>query len=444
MKLKTYKQAVEFLNSHILSTRDVVFPGELGLKRTKYLLLLLDNPQNSMKVVHIAGTSGKGSTAYLLSLLLKKSGKKTGLHISPYILDLRERMQINNTFIPQKKLTEYLSQIIPAIKKCTESRFGAPTYFEILTALTFYVFKNEQVEYAVVETGLGGTYDATNAVTVKNKFVVLTRIGKDHTKILGNTLQKIASQKAGIIHYKNSVITLRQSDRINDVFKKSALKKKANIVFFDPKIYVKNIELQKTGFCFLFLQNTNEWVRVALLLNGLYQIENSSMALFSFFQLAKRDGIVIQKNILKVFESAYFPGRFEKVLKKGKEYILDAAHNPQKMRSFLASLKIAYPKKKFHFVVAFKKGKDIFQMLDLITPFAKTLTVTSFFNDTQDLVHLSADTKMIEGYLRKKQFKNFCVSPSLRHALKNNNQTAKNPIVITGSIYLLGEWYGLN
>lgn len=193
MSINNFKQAEEFLASHIPKTTSTIFPGEVGLNRAKDFLHLLGDPQEKLKIIHVAGTSGKGSTCYLISSLLESQGFKVGLHQSPHLTDVTERFQINNQNISKEDFVDYLNKIIPAIEKIKHI-----TYFEILVGLAFYIFNDKKVDYAVMETGLGGWYDGTNVVSRPDKLSVITKIGLDHTAILGETIEKIALQKAMI------------------------------------------------------------------------------------------------------------------------------------------------------------------------------------------------------------------------------------------------------
>ncbi len=199
---KNYSQILSYLYGFIPDRYSLKFSGQAGIERTKYLLQLLDNPQEKIKVIHIAGTSGKGSTAYLISKLLQHHGFKVGLQVSPHLIDIRERFQINNQLIPEELFVRTFQEIKPTIEKAKNSHWGKLTFFEILVSFAFYFFWKNKVDYAVMETGLGGLYDGTNVVENKNKLVVLTKIGLDHQWILGSTYEKIASQKAGIIKKK--------------------------------------------------------------------------------------------------------------------------------------------------------------------------------------------------------------------------------------------------
>ncbi|HEX7542763.1 MAG TPA: bifunctional folylpolyglutamate synthase/dihydrofolate synthase, partial [Patescibacteria group bacterium] len=168
-KIKNFHQAEKYLNLHIPKGFEQTFSGELGLKRAKYFLHLLGDPQEKLKIIHVAGTSGKGSTCYLISSLLAGQGFKVGLHQSPHLTDVAERFQINNQIISKEEFIFYLNKIIPTINIVGKTFHGLPTYFEILVGLAYLIFYEKKVDYAVMETGLGGWYDGTNIVSRSDK-----------------------------------------------------------------------------------------------------------------------------------------------------------------------------------------------------------------------------------------------------------------------------------
>src|SRR3989338_6614462 len=207
MLIRTFKQAEQFLALHIPNNFQQRFPGGLGLKRAKYFLHLLGRPQEKLKIIHVAGTSGKGSTCYLISSLLASQGFKVGLHQSPHLTDVTERFQINNQIISKEELVNYLNKIIPMVNLVGKTFHGSLTYFEILIGLAYLIFYEKKIDYAVMETGLGGWFDATNVVERSDKLAILTKIGLDHINILGKTIEEIALQKAMIINEKSQAIS---------------------------------------------------------------------------------------------------------------------------------------------------------------------------------------------------------------------------------------------
>lgn len=416
MKLSDFESALEYLYSYIPKNQTQTYPGDLGLDRTKKFLKLLDNPQDKIKVIHLAGTSGKGSTAYLISLLLTNMGFKTGLALSPHLVDIRERVQINNALISKEQFVNYLNELVPAIEQVK------PTYFEILTVLAFYIFFKEKVDYAVIETGLGGLYDATNTVNSPDKVAVLTKIGLDHTAILGDTLEKIAIQKAGIVHPGNMVISVEQEPEAQEVIQKF------NPIWVSKGQDFNDVQVTEEVTTFTFHSDP-----VTLGMLGEHQAENASLALTVVELVTK------SKPDYGVLKKANFPGRLEIKHLNGKKVIIDGAHNPQKMSSFLSSVKQIFPGKKFNFLVAFKTGKDYVEMLKLIKPLANKIFVTNFFITNQDLIHLSQPLEDVKETLEELNMEYELIEDN-KQALEKALAEKEN-LIITGSLYLLAEVY---
>lgn len=442
MKIKSLKEAERYFLSYLPTSPKYTFTGALGLKRTKYLLKLLGNPQNKIKTIHIAGTSGKGSTAYFISSLLHAHGFRVGLHLSPHLLDIRERMEVNNAFLFEDVFVKYTNEIIPFVEKMKNSQFGTPTYFEVLTALAFYTFYRERVDYAVIETGLGGLYDATNAIGARRKAEVLTRIGLDHTKILGNTISKIAFQKAGIIRPHTIVVSAQQLPAAQRVINSVAKKNDSSVFYVKRDKNIKNIvtSADQTRFDFSFDTIALAGIRLGAI--GEYQAENAGVALATLAALSKRDNFSLDENKIKTaLRAAHFAGRFDVKKIKGKTVILDGAHNPQKMSSFIKSLKKVYPGKKFHFLISFKKGKDYPDILKHITPVATKITITDFYVANQDLTHISEEPHVIQKHLQKLGYKNIEITKNPKLAFQK--VLAQNDDVITGSLYFLSVIYPL-
>ena len=428
MIIKTFKQAESFLASHIPKTTSTIFPGEVGLNRAKDFLHLLGDPQEKLKIIHVAGTSGKGSTCYLISSLLASQGFKVGLHQSPHLTDVTERFQINNQNISKEDFVDYLNKIIPVIEKIKNI-----TYFEILVGLAFYIFNDKKVDYAVMETGLGGWYDGTNIVSRPDKLSVITKIGLDHTAILGETIEKIALQKAMIINEKSQAISIYQEPKVEKVIRGVANIKEANIVFVNRLNQLNR------------LNRLNRLNQLGLI--GEYQKENAGLALTAVYYLSLRDKFKInQKKIKNVFETAHFPGRFDVKKIKNKTVIFDGAHNPQKMEAFIKSLVKKYPGKKFNFLLAFKKGKDYKEMLKIIISLVGTskIILTNFLTENQDIINASEDPEKIKlDIIRYNRIQlETKIIPDLKKAwdaiLKEDGI-----IVVTGSLYLVGEIFRL-
>jgi dihydrofolate synthase/folylpolyglutamate synthase len=439
MSIKTFGDIESFLKHQIIP-HSGLFAGSFGLERAKCFLKILGNPQNKLKVIHIAGTSGKGSTATLTSQLLISQGFKTGLHLSPHIADIRERFQINNQLPDKKMVIGYFEQILPAIKRMEKSRFGSPTYFEIIVGLSFYIFFKEKVNYAIIETGLGGLYDGTNCVNNKNKIVILTKIGIDHAQILGKKIADIALQKASIIHPRNQIISIQQYLSAQKVIEKIAKKNNAPILWIKPKenFILRN---QSSSGIILDVKLGQSFKKIELSMQGIHQAENCTLAIAGLILCAKRDGFTIkEQNMRKALASASLIGRMQTIIVGKKTIILDGAHNPQKMASLIKSLKNIYPKQKLSFIVAFKKNKRYAPMLKKIMPVAKNIIVTDF-SSNQENSSRSVNTSIVANFLKVQKFLNYSIVKNSPKNILQAIRKCKNPIVITGSFYLIASVY---
>lgn len=440
--IKTFSQGISYLRRAVPNSKHR-FPGSLGLNRQLEILRLLGNPQNKIKVIHIAGTSGKGSTASYLSSLLVSHGLNVGLTLSPHLLDIRERFQFNNKLISEKEFVFFINQIIPVIEKIKKTDLGKPTFFEILIALSFFIFHQKKVDYAVIETGLGGLMDGTNTISSSNKVAVFTKIGLDHTKILGPNITSIATQKAGIIKPQNPVFSIKQNPTAKAILDKTAQKNNTQATYIKPKINFKNIKPNNFSLSFDFSFQNLTIPQLKINTIAIYQVENSSLALAVFNFLSKRDHFNIDlKKVRNTLFKFKFHGRADICQFKNKTLLLDGAHNPQKMSAFIKSIKTFFPDQKFTFILAFKNKKDFSRMIKKIIPLANKIIITSFLVTSQDMVHTSQSHQSLIKTFKKLNFSNFLAIPNKSNALKKAVELSDN-IIITGSLYLLGGIYPL-
>ena len=438
--IKSFQQAIDFLKSTIPSKK-LSNPGNLGLLRQAEILRLLGNPQNKIPAIHVAGTSGKGSTCFYLSHLLVSHGFKVGLTVSPHLVDIRERFQINNSLISKKEFITYLNQIIPVINFLNYQKFGKPTYFEILIALAFYIFYQKKVDYMVVETGLGGLLDGSNTITSPNQVCVFTKFGLDHTSVLGKNITSIATQKSGIIHPQNPVFSVSQIKVARDVLLKQASTNKTTVNYVSPEHNFKNIKT-KNGFL-KYNFSFKDFYLKNLKLNslGLYQVENSALALSVFIYLSRRDNFNLNpKKIYQVFSSISFPGRMDTKTLNKQQIILDGAHNPQKMAALVKSLKKSFPHQKFVFLLAFKQRKDFSKMIRMLIPLSDRIIITKFKVASDYMIQLSQSHSSLEKTFSKLNFFDFKYIPDKSKAFDYVIKT-KQPTVVTGSLYLLSTIY---
>lgn len=301
--------------------------GEPGLDRMKALLAALGDPQKRGRYVHIAGTNGKGSVAAFTANILQKAGFKTGLTISPYVLDFRERFQIDGQMIPP----ETLERLAAKVRAAAETLAETPVQFEAVTALALCWFDEEHCDIAVLETGLGGRFDATNAV--ENTLVAaITRIDLDHTELLGDTVEKIAAEKAGIVKPGCIAVTYPvQEKEALQAIAAACIREKADLVAPEAE----DIHLRRGGL----FENRMEYggYEVNLALPGAHQACNAAMAIEIALALWRQGLDIPDEAILEGLEATRFPARIE-VLRQQPLVLLDGSHNPAGAAALAATL----------------------------------------------------------------------------------------------------------
>ncbi|MCX6731276.1 MAG: Mur ligase family protein [Candidatus Roizmanbacteria bacterium] len=438
----TIAEIEKYLEKFIYNNKLSLAPGDASIMRTKELLRLLDSPQNKLKVIHVAGTSGKGSTSFMISSFLIAHGLRVGLHLSPHLMDIRERTEINNGLIEEKKYLRYFEEIVPFVEKMRDSSYGKLTYFELMVVFVFYVFEKEKVDYAIVEVGMGGLYDGTNVVERSDKLAVISKIGFDHIKALGNTLAKIAYHKGMICPEQGEMISIYQTASVEKEFKKIADRKKSQLSFVE-KTAIKHIAFKNGKTTFTFQWKGKEYVDLAIGLLGFHQAQNAALALATVFHLGLRDKFKIDiQSIRSVSENLRFKGRMDFATYNRHLMILDGAHNVQKMKAFLKTVKTVYPNKKFTFVIAFKHGKEYMKMVRLMIPFAHTIIATTIFSDNPDFGYLSTKAEEIRDALKQSGFENVVIAKT-KSDIKKLIHTNDGDMIATGSLYLISDLYAL-
>lgn len=387
------------------------------LKRIKPLMQQLGNPQDRLRIIHIAGTSGKTSTAYYMAACLNASNLSTGLTVSPHVDSITERVQINGKPMSNEAFCQELGIFLDLVK-----RSGiVPSYFELLYAFALWVFEKYQVDYAVVETGMGGLFDATNVADRPDKVCIITDIGFDHMHILGYTLPEIARQKIGIAHKGNIIFMYKQSDEImNEVHewvdRQGAILK----IVPDPEVLSEKHVLS---------QNMPN-----------FQKRNWLLAQYVYAYLAVRDhsGYLTSQALLKT-QSIRIPGRMDIQTIHKKRVIMDGAHNAQKMRAFVTSYKQLFPSSKADILIALKDGKNYQEVIPIIASIASRIIVTNFIT-SQDLPARSIDPDKIAALI-KSDYRAISVEciPNLSEAYHELLNSSENHAIITGSFYLISQ-----
>lgn len=443
-KLRSLKEAEQFLYDALPSAPKVLFKEGEGFNRSRYFLRELGDPQDEYKTVHIAGTSGKGSTTYYISGLLKAHGFLVGTHVSPHVYDVRERGLIGLEPLDEKPYIDSINETIPVIRKMDELDMGRPTYFEVTLGAAFSMFAHQRVDYAVIETGLGGRYDTTNAINRSDKLAVITKLGLDHTEVLGDTIEKITYQKAGILKDNGQAIALKQpDDGANNVIKKVAAEKRSDLALVDSQKYFENVQITPQGVSFDYSDEVIKIQDCVIPNLGTYQLENVAVAIKALETLSKRDGFRVQASKVKeALASTRLPGRNEIVVKDDKTILLDGAHNPQKMQTLVSMIKELDLPRKPLWVVGFKKGKDVDAMVEMIGPVAESVYCTEFFRNmsNEQLRDFALDAEEVTGKFKKLGVKASAVSDPKQAFDEVLHQASREQlVVISGSLYLLGE-----
>lgn len=353
-----YEEAREYL--------DQVSKGGsvLGLDNMRELLKRLGNPQDSLKFVHISGTNGKGSVLAYLSTVFKEAGYRTGRYISPTLFSYREKIQVNEKFIGREDLSRLTEKVKAAAEEMQNCAAGDPTIFEIETALAFLYFVEQKCDIVILETGLGGALDATNVITTP-VMEVIASISMDHMEFLGDTLGKIAYQKAGIIKPDTSVVSAMQQPEAMEVICNVCRERDCTFQAVDPE-QIKDISYGYEGQSFSY----KNWENIKISLMGSYQIKNAVLALEAINALRKLGYDLKDRAVYQGMKKAVWKGRFT-LISKDPVILMDGAHNPAAAEELVRSLKLYYAGKKFYYIFGMFRDKDYAQVIRLTAPMAE-------------------------------------------------------------------------
>lgn len=419
-----YNEALKFLQDLCQ------FGINLGLTRIKNLLALLDNPQEKIKTIHVAGTNGKGSTITLLTSILREAGFRVGVYTSPHLHSYTERIRVNNQDIPPEKFAGLMAEIKEQLFLVQESTGEAPTEFEVLTALAFKYFSQENVDIAIIEVGMGGRLDSTNVIVPE--VAVITAIGEDHLNFLGSTILEIAKEKAGIIKEGVPVVIAKQEPLVQQVLEQEAFKLGAPIINSGEAVY-QQLDFSREGQRFALQTTQNHYSELTLNLLGDHQLENATTAIICIEQLIDLGWKIPKEAILKGLAKAHWPGRME-YLKSTPPILLDGAHNPQGARALARAIPKYFTYKRIIMVLAILDDKDKREILGSLAPLGDIIVVTKVPDNprNQDWRNI-ADIPEIKS---KDIF--FVEEPTKAIDLALQMSNEEDLVVITGSLYLLG------
>jgi dihydrofolate synthase/folylpolyglutamate synthase len=402
------------------------------LDRMRTLLKKLGNPQDHFRTIHVAGTKGKGSTCAMIAAMLQASGYKTGLYTSPHLVDIRERMQIDGHMIPQADFARIVKMIEPIAAKIKP----APTTFDVLTAIAFKYFAEQKVELAVIETGLGGRLDSTNVI--KPEVTAITSISKDHMAQLGNTVEKIAEEKAGIFKHGVPAITAQQEPGVEAVLKRVADKVGApfditgKTIEFSYRFESSRMLGPHNRVCLTTANSKFEHLAVPLV--GEHQAINCGLALSVIDKLKTRGIAINDSRAMEGLAKVTIPGRMEMVSQMPR-VIVDGAHNAASLDAMMKGIGQHIPYDSMVVIFGCCSDKDVAGMLERITSGADKVIFTKVDNiRSSDPEELAA--RYVELYGKMAQVAN-TLDDAL--AIANRAVSKEDLICITGSFYLVGE-----
>jgi dihydrofolate synthase / folylpolyglutamate synthase len=424
-----YQQTIDYLFSRLpMFSRIGAAAYKNDLTNTIELCKYLDDPQNNFKSIHVAGTNGKGSVSHMLAAIFQTAGYRTGLYTSPHLKDFRERIKINNKWVSEEFIIEFTQKIQPLLEKID------PSFFEITVAMAFDYFSKMKVDLAIIEVGLGGRLDSTNIIDPE--LAVITNIGYDHMNILGDSLEKIAFEKAGIIKKGVPVVVGERDKGSEAVFEKVAAQLDAPLTFADQQRFVADWRFERHRLIAeVTMIHNNDKQHYQLDLTGLYQTKNLITVLEASHILKQQGWAIstpqIQKALSNVKHLTGLHGRWETV-HESPMVILDVGHNEDGIRQITRQIEIT-DHENLHLVIGFVKDKEINSLLNLLPKQANY-----YFTKAQiprALPEKQLEQMALEFGLMGNSYP--FVMEAVLAAL--NTSTKKDLIVICGSVFVVGE-----
>ncbi len=408
--------------------------SRLGLERMNKLLELLGNPQRHMKVIHVTGTNGKGSVCRFIYSILQKQGYNVGLYTSPFLERFTERIEYNGMEISKNDLVQCALPVFEAADHMVSRGFDSPTEFEIVTAIAFNYYKKKEMDYLVLEVGLGGRGDATNIIE-QPIVSVITTISLEHTQYLGDSLSKIAFEKAGIIKHGCPAVTSVRKYEALKIIEKTSIEKKC-LLSKVPLHQISNIRSSLRGYAFDFTYGANLYPNLETSMIGRHQIENAATAVTTA-EVLKKQGVHIDKRAMyEGIKVAKQNGRFE-VISQNPFIIIDGAHNTEGITALRDTLSQLFEDEKILLCIGMMKDKNISEIIDTIMPSVQEIIVTEPENDRKmDAYQLC---EMIQKH------KKTCIPiPDIIQACEKALKRSPDfdVILFTGSLYLIGKVRG--
>ncbi len=428
-----YNQSLDYLYSLINYEKTSFTYDDLKLDRMRELVERVGNPQHSFPIVLVAGSKGKGSTAYFLERILAYSGMSTGLYVKPHLFCFRERIRANGSLISPAELADLVSRIKPVVEAMgRDFSFGKPTYFEVSVALAFCFFAEKKIDRAVVEVGLGGRLDATNVADPS--LTVITPISLDHTEILGNTLSLIAREKAGIMRTGVPLVLAKQAEEADEVFSTVASSLHVPIVRVEQESAYRILSRSWKGAEFAWCINNGEWQKSFLPLVGDQQVDNFLTAVVAARQWGYP--VVTSADFQEELSRLHWPGRTS-LISMDPLIVFDVAHNGASFAFLCRTLHEYFDFKEVIFLLGFLEGKDYSGIAREVRAFGGTVFLTSPLNPktvspSQLQPYFTGDS--IQVHVVKEPF-------SAKEQALAKAREEKKPLVVAGSFYLAKLFY---
>jgi len=402
------------------------------LDRMKQLLKHFGNPEKSFKSIHIAGSKGKGSTAMFLASALNTAGEKTGMYSSPHISDYRERISLAGEFFDDTLYIGAASEIVNGLKTfILDDSTGSnePTTFELLTLMAFIIFKKTKCTWAVIETGIGGRLDATNVITPVAS--VLTHIEMEHTDILGDTIEKIASEKAGIIKQGVPVFTGKQLQESSEIIADKARSMNSSLIYLKDTIENPKISVTSRGTEVEF-KIIDKNIHFNLKTIGVVQAENAFLAWLVLIDLLRPDDH-LKEVLIQGINKATLPGRFEILKKEGQNFVFDGAHTPVSINRLLESWNTVF-KKKGILIFGSVADKNPSEMAKLLSPHFDEIIIS-----TPGSFKESYPEEVYQIFKKNNNNVQLIKNPSEAYNTAIKLSEKEKPVLVTGSFYMVSE-----
>ncbi|GKQ42861.1 bifunctional folylpolyglutamate synthase/dihydrofolate synthase [Companilactobacillus sp. RD055328] len=366
----------------------------------KKILTEFNNPQDEYEVIHITGTNGKGSVAHYTDKMLINSGYKVGMFTSPYIVEFKERFQINDQFIDDADLLHLINEIKDKVASLDSDFFLVE--FEFVTVLGLLYFSRQNVEVAVIEVGIGGSHDKTNVVN--SVISVINNIGMDHKALIGPTLKDTAREKSGIIKKDSIVILGDVEKKLVPILEQKAKQEHSEVYRLTKDFYINNIKKDRYGYTFDYVDKNNKITDISLSSIANYQIKNVAVAIEVFIKYQNQKNKTVDFQLIKDSVKQVQVLTRMQVVNQEPLVILDGAHNEPAARALVKSLNDFYPQKNVKFLVAMMKDKEFDKVIKIFEQKSDVITLTTFAENRSlkesDVVNMSFDSKW-ENYIDK-------------------------------------------